>query len=389
MIASKVLRDLGSFWTDAGDALSIYFEPSTPTELSHREETTLAKERIQQAMGTIGRLQLVGSTAPRAFVRRAIEAIADMEGNHGRAKVIFASARSNMWREFDLPGKFGVRVDLGKSFTVAPLITQQDNQPRIAVLLVDRDHAREFLLEAGEITERNSILAFGTKKIRTTGARKSSHIERSKEDPVHKNFSSIGSELLRSHQHGDFEALVVGCRDDLWPEIEAGLPSDLKRILIGRFRADPGSDTPREVQEMVERVIARRDRNELYEVAAKAAEEAAAGRLGAMGLADVVQALEQNEVRVLLLPDPRARFSRAAWLCTRCGHLDLEPGDTCSLCSAAVRCYPRADEALVRKAMATGTEIRSLRHTSAHPEDEIGAWLRFRAESSPPQALAS
>ena len=145
----------------------------------------------------------------------------------------------------------------------------------------------------------------------------------------------------------------------------------------------------REVQEMAEKVIARCDRNELRELATKAMDEAAAGRLGAMGLADVVQALERNEVRVLLLPDPRARLNRAARLCPRCGHLDLESGNTCPLCSAAMRYYARADEALVRKALATGAEIRSLRHTSAHPEDEIGAWLRFRAERNVPEALAS
>lgn len=389
MISSQILRELGGFWTDSGDALSVYFEPSTPSELLHREETTLAKERIQQAIGTIGHLQLVGSTTPRAFVRRAIETIADMEGNHGRAKVIFASARNNLWREFDLPGKFGVRVDVGHSFTVAPLITQLNNQPRVAILLADRDHIRVMLLEASEISERNAMLTGNPEKIRTTGARKSSHIERSKEDPVRKRFSLIGSQLLRSHQRGAFEALLVGCRDEPWAEIESELPSDLKRILLGRFHIDPGAASPREVQEKAEKLIARRDRKELRDLAARAMNEAAADRLGAMGLANVVQALEKNEVRVLLLPDPRARFSRAAWLCSSCRHLDLESVEKCALCGAQMRLYPRADEALVRKALATGAEIRSLRHASAHPEEEIGAWLRFRAERNASRALAS
>ncbi|HEV2325425.1 MAG TPA: hypothetical protein VGS10_15840 [Terracidiphilus sp.] len=389
MISSQTLRDLGGFWSDSGDALSVYFEPSTPSELSHREETTLAKERIQQAIGTIGHLQLVGATAPRAFVRRAIETIADMEGNRGQAKVIFASARNNLWREFDLPGKFGVRVDVGQSFTVAPLVTQHDNQPRIAILLADRDHLRVLLLAASQITERDDIFAGIPEKIRTTGARKSSHIERSKEQPVHRRFSSIGHQLLRSQQRGVFEALLVGCRDDLWPEIEKALPSDLRRTLLGRFHVDPGAASLREVQEKAEKIIARRDRKELRDLAARAMDEAAADRLGAIGLADVVQALEKNEVRVLLLPDPRARFSQAAWLCSRCGHLDLDSREKCALCGAQMRRFPRADEALVRKALATGAEIRSLRHASAHPEDEVGAWLRFRAEHNVPQALAS
>jgi rubrerythrin len=389
MVSSQELRDLGAFWSDAGDALSIYFEPSTPSELSHREETIEAKERIQQAIGTVGHLQVVGSTTPRAFLRRAIETIADMEGNHGRAKVIFAAARKNLWREFDLPGKFGVRVETGNSFAIAPLLTQQENQSRYCVLALDREHERVFLLEAGEFKARKDFFAGETEKVRTTGARKSSHIERSKEEPVHRRLHSIGRQLAQAVERGSVDAILLGCRDEMRAEIEEALPREIKRRILGRFHIDPGAATPREIQEKAEKLIAQRDRQELRELAARAMDEAAGGRLGAVGLADVAQALERGEVRLLLLPDPRARFSQAAWLCSRCGHLDLDAGKSCSVCGGQMRLFPRADEALVRKALATGTEIRSLRHASAYPESEVGAWLRFRIEGNLPQALAS
>lgn len=389
MVSSQTLRELGAFWSDAGDALSIYFEPSTPSELSHREETIEAKERIQQAIGTVGRLQVVGSTTPRAFVRRAIETIADMEGNHGQAKVIFAAARNNIWREFDLPGKFGVRVDTGSSFAIAPLLTQRENLPRYCVLVIDRDHERVFLLEAGQFTERKDFFAGETEKIRTTGARKSSHIERGNEEPVHRRLRLIGRQLLQAVERGSIDAVLLGCRDQMRAEIDEALPRELKRRVIGRFLIDPGAAKPREVQELTDKLIARRDREELRDLAAKAMDEAAAGKLGAIGLPDVVQALERGEVRVLLLPDPRARFSQAASLCSKCGHLDLDSGKKCAACGGQMRFFPRADEALVRKALAMGTEIRSLRHASAHPESEVGAWLRSRIDQNTPQALAS
>lgn len=388
MIPSQVLRDLGAFWTDAGDALSVYFEPSPPSELSHREETIEVKERIQQAIGTIGHLHVVGASTPRAFLRRAIETIADMEGNHGHAKVIFASARNNIWHEFDLPGKFGVRVESGNSFLIAPLLRQLEKQPHYGVALIDRDHQRFFVLETGEFNERKRFFGAETEKVRTTGARKSSHIERSKEEPVHRRLRSIGDQLLHAVERGAVGAVVVGCREEFRAEIDEALPRELKQHLFGYFHIDPAQASPREVQEKAEKLIARHDRRELRELAAKAMDEAAAGRLGAMGLADVAQALDRDEVRVLLLPDPRSRFNRAAWLCSRCSHLDLTPGKNCAVCGGQMRQFPHADEALVRKAITTGTEIRSLRHASASPENEVGAWLRFRIESIP-QALAS
>jgi rubrerythrin len=390
MIPSQVLRELGAFWTDAGDALSIYFEPSMPSELSHREETIEAKETIQQAIGTIGHLQVVGATTPRAYVRRAIETIADMDGNHGQAKVIFASARNNIWREFDLPGKFGVRVESGNSFVIAPLLTQMEKQLRCGVALIDRDHERFFVLEAGEFNERKRFfVAEETEKVRTTGARKSTHMERSKEEPVHRRLRAIGAQLLHAVERGTIGAVVVGCREDLRAEIDEALPRELKQHLFGYFHVDPGHATAREVHEKAEKVIARHDRRELRDLAAKAMEEAAAGKLGAMGLADVAKALDRDEVRLLLLPDPRSRFNQAAWLCTRCSHLDLDAGKSCPVCAGPMRRFPHADEALVRKAFATGAEIRALRHASAMPEKEVGAWLRFRIEQPIQQALAS
>lgn len=389
MIPSQVLRELGAFWSDAGDALSIYFEPSAPSELSYREETIEAKERIQQAIGTIGHLQVVGATTPRAFVRRAIETIADMDGNHGQAKVIFASARNNIWREFDLPGKFGVRVESGNSFMIAPLLTQLEKQPHFGIALLDRRHQRFFVLETGEFNERKRFFAAEAEKIRTSAARKSSHIEHSKEEPIHRHLQAIGAQLLHAVERGTVESVIVGCREDFRPEIDEALPRELKQHLIGYFHIDPGQASPREMQEKAEKLIARRDRRELRELAAKAMDEAAAGRPGAAGLADVAQALDRDEVRLLLLPDPRSRFNQAAWLCSRCSHLDLAPGKSCSVCAGQMRQFRHADEALVRKAIASGTEIRALRHASANPETEVGAWLRFRIEKDIPQALAS
>ncbi len=389
MISSKTLRELGDLWTEAADALSIYFEPSPPSELSQREETTLAKERIQQAIGTVGHLQVVGSTAPRAFVQRAIEAIADMEGTRGCAKVIFAAPRNNIWREFDVPGKFGVRVDLGKAFTIAPLVAQQENQPRFGVVLVDRDHTRMFLLAAGALSEDNECLAGEPQKLTTPGARRSSHIERSKDDRTLKRFRAIGSQLLRARERHDFDSLLLGCRDELREAIEEVLPPQLKQHLIGHFRVDPATTTLREVQEKAEKVIAAHDCEELRELEAKTMDEAATARVGALGLPDVIEALARNEVRMLLLPDPRTRFTQGAGLCSKCGHLALDSGKQCSLCGGLMRYFTRADEAMVRKACAAKAQIRSLRHTSAHPEKEVGAWLRFRIEPDIRQALAS
>ena len=52
-ISVEELKELAGFWTDKGDALSMYLQVRTPSELAHREEPIFAKQKIQQALGTL------------------------------------------------------------------------------------------------------------------------------------------------------------------------------------------------------------------------------------------------------------------------------------------------------------------------------------------------
>jgi hypothetical protein len=385
MILNKEINELASFFTETNDAFSLYFEPYAPADNSHRDEYVVAKERIQE---TIGGLHAVAPSS-RTMVERAIETVAEMEGNHGLSKVIFACARRNFWREYDLPGKFGIRAEMGQTFAIAPLVTQQENQPCFGILLADRNRTRVLVLQAREIRELSRSSQDEQSKIRTTGTKKSVHLERVKEQPVLKHFRTLAHQLLRFHQQGRFEGLLVGCRRELWPEIESEFASDLRRILLGHFTVDAGLASLFEVREKAEKIIAQHDGEELNMLAQRAADAEASSGLGAIGLAQVCEALERDEVRTLLWPDPRSWFGKSAALCTRCGHLDLKMTAKCVLCGNEMRKFTRADEALVRKALSGGVEIRALRHTSLHPEEQISALLRFRAERNTLQALAS
>ena len=385
MISSQELTELSTFFSDDNDAFSLYFEPHTSQDLSHRVEYINLKERIQQ---TIGNLHAIPSGS-RAMVERALERVAEMEGNRGLSKVIFGCPRQNFWREYDLPGKFGTRAAMGQTFVIAPLLTQQENQARFGILLADRNRTRVLLLQGREISEISHDEREDQEKFRTTGTGRSAHLERSKEEPVRRHFRAVGEQLFRMHQQGRFDALLVGCREELWPEIEGEFPSELRRATLGHFTVDPGLATLNEVQSKAEQMIVQHDDDELNHLAARAANAEAASGLGAVGLTDVGEALEREEVRTLLWPDPRGLFAEGASLCPNCGHLDLKMGNRCALCSSEMLRFERADEALLRKALRGGVEIRVLRNASAHPEDQISALLRFKADRNSPQALAS
>jgi Bacterial archaeo-eukaryotic release factor family 10 len=395
-LAREELNQLAEFWSNQNDALSVYFQPSAPSELAHREEPIVAKEKIQQKLRSLAG----NSPADRGDIRRVIETIGEMRGNHRKSKVIFACASQKFWREYDLPGDFGVRLEVGNSFMLAPLVTQQQMRRRYSIALADRHQARLLLLEAREIIEQDPVLEAeeGLEKLRTTGARKSVYIERKKEERVRRHYAYLMDKLLHFHEHGDFDALIIGCRSEMWPEIEAELHPDLARVLAGRFTCDPGQATQQEIAEKAQALIDERLRREEEALLDRVAGAAASDGLGAMGYETVLDALEKHEVRALLFPADHTDREKPISLCSNCGHLQTGEQEECGLCASGMRGFAHPEEALLRHALgnsmnarstkAPSIEMRMLTWTRFPPEQPLAAWLRFRAHRSTPLALA-
>lgn len=380
------LKEIAQFWTDNRDALSLYLQVQAPSELAHREEPILLKEKIQQALGTLRGPNGVD----RADIQRALETVSTMKGNGKRAKVIFACARQKIWREYDVPGALETRVDVGPAFSLAPLIAQQQARRRYCIALADRNRARLLLLEASEISEHSQILDEDDKeKIRTTGTSKSAHLERKKEEQARRHFTFLAEHLLHFYEHRDYDCLMIGCRDETWPEIEAELHPELRRILVGRFCVDPGAASCEEIQEKAQALVDEKDREEERRLLDKTMGGFAANGLGAVGLKGVIDALEKGEVRALLLASKPNGHQRSASLCESCGHLEAEELHACTLCGAHMRLYTNAEEALLRHALSRSIEVREMHYTKLPMPDRIAAWLRFRADMNTAQALAS
>lgn len=380
-------RQLADFWSEKGDAISMYFQAPIPAEKAHREEPILAKEKIKQKLKT---LQGNG-TADRADIARLLDAVAAMKGNHRMTRVIFACGAYNIWREFDVPGEFGRRLEVGGAFALAPLLADQQSRKRYSIALADRGRARLLLLEARQIVEQDPLLEEeeALERIRTTGARKSVHLERRKEERARRHFTYLAERLLQFFERRDFDRLIIGCRSETWPEIEAELHPDLKRVLIGRFIIDPGLATHEEIVQKAQPLIDEHDRRQEESLMERVAGSAASDGLGAIGINAVIEALEKGEVRTLLIPRTQDGVQNPVVLCSNCAHLERGTAVQCELCGGRMRKFDCAEEALLRHGMGRSLEMRMLTYTKLPPDQVAAAWLRFRADKNSAVALAS
>ena len=390
MISREDLRKLASFECQRPNefAVSFYFQPSTPSDKSHREEAILAKDMVRR---TIQELQLNG---------RHRDAIADLEkilhlaeglhGNQARAKAVFACSGRQLWREFDLPpAPSPTKLFVNRRFHLKPLAPLFSEHPRLWVALLDRQSARFVEIHFDEIRQQNAVSTPLSRHGRSDGyaGYDGGHAQRHSEDEMRRHFRSVAELLKNAAERKQFEALVIGCHDVNWPDVEAQLHPDVKRKLVSHVSCDLGSITDDKTKAEAERILSQSLHRHHQQLIREVLDGAKSNGRGVTGLRRVLRATEQGEVECIIMTQD---YAARAVECTNCRHLDSHMVHYCPVCGRATRNLDDVSEALIPAAVKNNIGLVLV------PRDEtldrignIAALLRFRADRNTNQLLAA
>jgi peptide subunit release factor 1 (eRF1) len=386
MITRDQLRELAQIESPEGAAVSFYYQPSRPANKAHREELILVKDLVRVAMK-----QANGAT--RQDLERILRAAEQLHGNHSHAKAIFACSSRGIWREFNAPAGPGTStVILNSRFHLAPLVAALDQALRCAVLLVDREKAHIFVLADGDSLEVSSveqIVSDTPRRVRAAGyaGYEEGRIERHIANEAMRHFKHASERLKEIVEARGLEKILIGCRDDSWPEIESQLHPYLRHRLVGRFSADPATITSSNIREQVSQLVAERRASEREALVREVLGEAQRNGRGVTGLRNVLLSLERGEVQTLLLSQS---FAAPGVECRNCGHLDSRTGRQCDVCGQETIERENLVDALVSRAIGNGSvEIVPIAGNGAFERaGNIAALLRFRADQNTAQKLA-
>jgi rubrerythrin len=389
MITREDIRELALFHADGEQdcALSFYFEPRTPQNKSHREEIIFAKDLVKNAIVEAEKQGKNGHA--RADLERILELAESLPGKYSHPKAVFACGSRGFWREFDLPSlEYGTQLFVNRQFHLKPLAQVLGAQPKVWVVLVDRHKARFFDLRLNELTERVALF-------RTPPAHEGKsdgfagydggHAQRRIEDEALHHYKDTAAHLQEAQEKGWYEKLIVGCHDVNWRDFEEQLHPYVKRRLVGRFSADIGKMTGDSIREHANRLMTEAQESRRQELVKQVLDEAKSNSRGVTGLRRVLKSLEMGEVQTLLIGDG---FSRAATLCSNCGHLDAHLVSHCPTCGHATREIEDVCDAIIPVAVERDIELFYIRD---NPEFDgagnIAALLRFRADQNTNSAL--
>jgi peptide subunit release factor 1 (eRF1) len=277
---------------------------------------------------------------------------------------------------------------VNRRFHLRPLTALADVLPRVCIGVVGRTTARIFDLWMDEIKEREKFVSELPRRGRSDGfiGYDAGHADRHVDEQAIKHYKKFADRLAKKQEKEGFDRLVIGCRDDNWPEMEPYLHPYSKQRLVGRFQFDPATGSVEQVRTEAERLLKEFRARRYHDLFTKAVNEAHANSLGALGIRRVMKSLETGEVQTLLLGQ---KFAAPASECRNCGHIEaLKLTPACPVCGGQTREVEDVSDILLIKALRDGIEII---HVPPDPEFEkvgnVVAVLRFRADQNTNAAL--
>jgi peptide subunit release factor 1 (eRF1) len=390
MISREELRQLASFECRHPDelAISFYFQPSTPQDKSHREEVILAKDLVRK---TIQELQINGRfRGALDDLQRILETAERLHGNQARGKVVFACSARGVWQEFDVPaGVATTKLFVNRRFYLRPLASFFSEYPRLWVALVDRQHARFLEMQFEQFHEHAALANPLPRRGHSDGysGYDAGRAERHEANDYRRHYQAVAETLTHAAEKKQFEALVIGCHNVNWPELEAQLRPYVQKKVLGHFSADMTTLSDVQAKQEAERILHESLRQYHENLVREVLDGARSNGFGVTGLRRVLRATEMGEVETLVMTSD---YTARAVECTACGHMDSHMVPYCYCCGRATRQLDDICEALVPAAIKNNIGLVLVpRDETLDRVGNIAALLRFRADRNTNQLLAA
>jgi peptide chain release factor subunit 1 len=393
-LTREQIRELAELQDPKSCAVSFYFQPATPRNKAHKEDTILIKDLAREALRKLeskeGKEKKERKDGTRADIERIVQLSREFRSNGTHAKAVFACAGQDFWREYDLPAQLpGTQLVVDRHFHLKPLAHLLGAFPRLGIVLVDRHRARVFDLRLGELIEREGLFQPLSRKGRSDGyaGYDGGHAQRRVDDEVRQHFKTVSELLKDSFESGVFDKWILGCQDVHRSVLEPQLHPYVKQSLLGHFHADLGHISRDQIRTEAERITENWKSGRCREFLNQALDQARGHARGVTGLRRVLRSLELGEVQTLLVGE---NFLGHAVECSGCGHLDAHLVSYCPACGMATHEVVDVGEAILPWVIRRDIELFYVKEDAEFDKvGNIAALLRYRSEGANVQSITT
>ncbi|MBI3944225.1 MAG: hypothetical protein HY326_14500 [Chloroflexi bacterium] len=262
----------------------------------------------------------------------------------GKGVALFAA--SDYWQQFDLPMPISNKIHYGRP-DVAPLLWLLDEYERYGIVQVDhrrvelltaflgRPEAKDQLrLELDTSDWRRTVLmpaaSFGPQI--TAGSNRDVFEDRVGEQ-VRGFWRDAATKISTWVDEAHLDRLIIGGDDEAVNGLRETLPEAVGKYVVGTLSL-PFYENDAATLERVTPLAIEVERKHEKELAEQVVNYALAGGRGALGVTDVLAALQQGRAQTVVTVWP---VDGQVWECQACHHIVDHEVATCPVCNGAVR----------------------------------------------------
>lgn len=317
----------------------------------------------------------------RRKIRPDVEKIEAFLFSHKRSVrkglALFSSAEADFWREIHFSVTVGNGVYVDTSPFIKPLLYIADRYPRYAVMLIDREHARLFVIHLGEVEEYREVFTDNVPGRHKKGGWFSlgqKSYERHTDYHVDLHLKDVLKELELLVSAGDITRIVAGGAEEALVRAKELFGKVLADKVIGSFPATMTAQA-NEVIGKAQAVIDSYEEKEKNSLVEQLLTMTMKKESAALGIENVLASLREGRVmKLVYLRD----YSADGYSCGACGLITAQKIESCPFCNSAAHEVPYLIDLAAQKALEQGASVEVISaHEGLRQAGRIGAFLRY------------
>ena len=372
LLSKDTVRTLAGFRSEAVPVTTCYLDVDGRRLPTHGEvERELSK--LVRSAGLNGNARSDAPVSVRQDVHHMEQHVRGMARGSTRGLAMFSCSARGFWEVYELPVRVTSQLVVEPVPCVRQLEALLEEHERIGVLLTDRQRARMFVFQLGELVEHSERLdQLARKSDDDRGERLKTRQGSQLSEQYHQHVKAAAQLAFDVYQRVGFEHLVVGAP----VEVRADLDTTLHPYLRARLAesvplpVQASEDQVRRVALELEERIERRSEAALV---SQLRDVRASGGKAVTGLAPTLKALCEHRVDRLFVAEG---YEAEGWRCS-CGCL-AAVGRRCPVCSADMERVPDVVELALAAALANHARVEvCIGNADLDVLGRIGALLRY------------
>ena len=307
IVTEEVIRSLAGFRGQKAPVTSCYLDVDGRRYRRHQDY-----EHELDVLLREGRAKADGDRSVESDLRRIEDYVrGGLDRSNTRGLAFFACAAHDLWEVIPLPVPVRNRVVVNRIPAVGQLEAVVTENRRLGVLLADKQRARVFVFELGELIEQSETIDELPRDYDARGDMERGDVQHHVDALAHQHLRHAADAAWRMFQDHGFDYLAIGAPDEIANAVEGLLHPYLQQRLCGRVSV-PVTASPSDIKAAALDVEAAADRRRQAELVDRLREAVATGRRGAAGLRKVLEAVNLRRVDRLVVSDG---YEESGWRC--------------------------------------------------------------------------